>query len=140
VTGLPTAERDRWRMFRRGLVKRCANCGGGRLFTGWFTMRDRCPTCGYKFERQEGLAVGGMGINIIVTEALFGIFLLTALVVTIPDVPVLPLVLVGLAMNLLIPIAFYPFSKSIWAAIELMMRPLEPHEELDAMVNRPQSG
>ena len=28
------------------------------------------------------------------------------------------LVAVGLAMNLLIPIVFYPFSKSIWAAVE----------------------
>ena len=130
------AEQDKGRMFRRGLTKRCANCGSGRLFAGWFTMKSRCPSCGYRFERQEGLAVGGMGINIIVTEALFGIFLVTSLFLTVPDVPVLPLVLVGLAMNLVIPIVFYPFSKTIWAAIELMMRPLEPHEELEAMVHR----
>jgi uncharacterized protein (DUF983 family) len=133
------AETQKGRMFRRGLLKRCANCGSGGLFTGWFTMRERCPRCGYRFERQEGLVVGAMGINIIVTEALFGIFLITSLVMTVPDVPVAPLVAVGLAMNLIVPIAFYPFSKSIWAAVELMMRPLEPHEELDAMVNRPES-
>lgn len=127
-------------MLRRGLTKRCANCGGRGLFAGWFSMRERCPSCGYRFERQEGLAVGAMGINIIVTEALFGIFLITALFMTVPDVPVAPLLIVALAMNLVIPIVFYPFSKTIWAAVELMMRPLEPHEALDAMVNRPESG
>lgn len=123
-------------MFRRGLVKRCANCGHGRLFDGWFSMKVRCPGCGYKFERQEGLAVGAMGVNIIVTEALFGIFLVVALVLTVPDVPVVPLLVVALGMNLVIPIAFYPYSKTIWAAAELMMRPLEPHEELEALVYR----
>ena len=133
------AETNRARMLRRGLTKRCANCGRGRLFTGWFAMRERCPRCGYRFERQEGLAVGAMGINIIVTEALFGVFLITALFMTVPDVPVAPLLVVGLAMNLVIPIVFYPFSKTIWAAAELMMRPLEPHEELEAMVNRSES-
>jgi len=127
-------------MLRRGLTKRCANCGGRGLFEGWFSMKSRCPRCGYRFERQEGLAVGAMGINIIATEALFGIFLITALVMTVPDVPVVPLVLVALAMNLVIPIVFYPFSKTIWAAVELMMRPLEPHEELEAMVYRDESA
>ncbi|MGH2686571.1 MAG: DUF983 domain-containing protein, partial [Actinomycetota bacterium] len=93
------AEQDKGRMFRRGLTKRCANCGAGGLFEGWFAMKVRCPSCGYRFERQEGLAVGAMGVNIIVTEGLFGVFLVTALILTVPDVPVLPLVLVGLAMN-----------------------------------------
>ena len=134
------AEQDKGRMLRRGLTKRCANCGARGLFVGWFAMKPRCPRCGYRFERQEGLAVGAMGINIIATEALFGIFLITALVMTVPDVPVVPLVLVALAMNLVIPIVFYPFSKTIWAAVELMMRPLEPHEELEAMVYRDESA
>ena len=127
-------------MFRRGLVKRCANCGTGHLFDGWFSMKRRCPGCGYRFERQDGLAVGAMGINIMVTEALFGLFLIVSLVLTVPDVPVVPLVVVGLAMNLVIPIVFYPFSKTIWAAAELMMRPLEPHEELEALVHRDESA
>src|SRR5687768_3288692 len=94
------AEHDKWRMLRRGIVKRCPNCGARGLFQGWFAMKERCPGCGYRFERQEGLAVGGMGINIIVTEGLFAIFAVTALVLTIPDVPVLPLTLAGLAINL----------------------------------------
>ena len=127
-------------MLRRGLVRRCANCGSGGLFNGWFSMKVRCPRCGYRFERQEGLAVGAMGINIIVTEGLFGIFLVTALFLTVPDVPVLPLLVVALTMNLVIPIVFYPFSKTIWAAVELMMRPLEPHEELEAMVYRDETA
>jgi uncharacterized protein (DUF983 family) len=130
------AEHDRARMLRRGLVRRCANCGAGHLFDGWFRMKERCPGCGYRFEREEGLAVGAMAVNIVVTEALFGVFAVTALALTVPDVPVVPLTLVGLAMNLVVPIVFYPFSKTIWAAAELMMRPLEEHEEVEAMVHR----
>jgi hypothetical protein len=30
------------------------------------------------------------------------------------------------------PIVFYPIAASTWAAIDLLMRPLDPDEELDA--------
>ena len=126
-------------MFGRGMLRRCPNCGGGRLFRSWFKMAERCPRCGYKFERQEGFAVGAMAINIVVTEGLFAVFFVVALVATMPDPPLVPLLVGGLALNLVVPIAFYPFSKTIWAAADLSMRPLDEAELRDAAAARARS-
>jgi uncharacterized protein (DUF983 family) len=123
-------------MLARGLVRRCPNCGAGRLFRRWTQMRQRCPRCGYKFEREQGFIVGGMAINIVVTEAVFLVFLVVAVVVTLPDPPLGLLLVAGLVINLIVPIAFYPFSKTIWAAVELAMRPLEERELRDAEAAR----
>ena len=29
----------------RGLTRRCPQCGQGRLFDGWWTVRERCDAC-----------------------------------------------------------------------------------------------
>lgn len=31
---------------RRGLVGRCPNCGGGRMFDGYLSVVPECPACG----------------------------------------------------------------------------------------------
>jgi uncharacterized protein (DUF983 family) len=130
------AERGKARMLLRGLMKRCPNCGAGHLFRGWFTMIERCPRCRYRFERQEGFAVGAMAINIVVTEVLFLIFVGVSLLLTWPDPPVALLVGLGLALNIVVPIVFYPWSKTIWAAIDLAMRPLDESDLADAAAER----
>jgi uncharacterized protein (DUF983 family) len=38
----------------RGLRRRCPHCGEGELFERWFTLRDRCPTCGLQLELNPG--------------------------------------------------------------------------------------
>ena len=126
------AEQRRGRMLLRGLRKRCPNCGAGKLFGGYFRMVERCPRCGYRFERQEGFAVGAMAVNIVVTEALFFVFLIVSLVATWPDPPVGLLVGTGLALNLVMPVVLYPWSKTVWAAVDLAMRPLDEADLADA--------
>ena len=37
-----------------------------RLFTSWFRIRDRCPRCGLRLEREEGGFLGAMTMNYIV--------------------------------------------------------------------------
>ena len=39
---------------RRGLHRRCPNCGLGPLFTGWAHHVERCPACGLVYERNPG--------------------------------------------------------------------------------------
>jgi hypothetical protein len=99
-------------------------------------MVERCPCCGWKFNREEGHMLGGVAINLVATEFVFLVVLVVALILTVPDTPVLPLEIVGLTLNLVFPILFHPFSKTIWAAIDLVMRPLEPAEEADAALAR----
>ena len=45
-------------MLKRGRRRQCARCGGGDLFVSRYRLRDRCPTCGYRFEREPGFFLG----------------------------------------------------------------------------------
>jgi len=115
-------------MLGRAALRRCPVCGQGRLFRRWFHLVERCPRCGLRFERIEGHWTGDLGINTIVS---FGALLLTLLVgflVTWPEVPGPALFVVAVAVAALVPVVFYPWSKTIWLALDLMMRPLEPGE------------
>ena len=126
------AEQRRGRMLLRGVAKRCPNCGAGRLFRSYFRMAERCPRCGYRFERQDGFALGAMAVNIVVAEGLFLVFLLVSLIATWPDPPVGMLVATGLALNIVVPIVIYPWAKTVWAGIDLAMRPLDEEDLADA--------
>lgn len=119
----------------RGLVKHCPRCGGGHLYRGWFHMEERCPTCGYLFEREPGFFVGAYFINFGIVEG----FLFLMLMVFIgwkdqnPDAGMaLPIVL-GLLIGLLGPLVFYPYSRTIWSALDLLMTPMEMDEIVAAV-------
>ncbi|MCU1454960.1 MAG: hypothetical protein JWN46_3106 [Acidimicrobiales bacterium] len=118
-------------MLLRGCAKRCARCGRGRLYVGWFRMRDRCPRCGVQFEREEGFFTGALLINFAVTEGfVFAGLMIYILVLANASgaVSIAPVIIGGVALAVLAPIVFYPFSRTIWFAIHLAMAPLEPHE------------
>lgn len=111
------------RLLRRALVRRCPNCGGRGIFTGWFALRDACPRCGHVYDREPGYWVMAIIINTAVTEAIFGILFVGGLIVTAPEFPWAPLLLIGVATNVLVPLFFYPMSKTVWVAIDLYMHP-----------------
>ena len=124
-------------MLLRGLRKRCPRCGTGGLFQGWFQMRERCPGCHYRFEREEGWFLGAYVVNFGVTEGLLAIALgiYVILVADNPDVSIVPIVIAGVVAAVGAPIVFYPFSRTVWAAIDLTLRPLDPHEEAEAILD-----
>jgi len=127
------------RLLGRALLRHCPRCGAGGLFTRWFTMVERCPRCGMRFEREEGFFLGAYVVNFGVTEGLM-LLLLTAYVLVEANnangVSVLPVVLAAAGAAVLMPLAFYPVSRTIWVAVELVMRPLEAGEEADADAHR----
>ena len=115
----------------RGLRGRCPVCGQGHLFRHWFTMIDECPRCGLHFERTEGHWTGDLGINVIVS---FGALLLTLLggfLLSYPDPPGIGLLFAAFGVAILLPLLFFPVSKTIWLAIDLQFRPLGPDEVKD---------
>jgi uncharacterized protein (DUF983 family) len=116
----------------RGLTRRCARCGSGHLFKHYFTMVDDCPNCGLHFEREPGYFAGALAINIMAVGALFAIVFVALLAVTIPDVPVVELLIVLIPIAGFGPVIFYPFSKTIWVAIDraFLMR-LDRNERVD---------
>jgi uncharacterized protein (DUF983 family) len=119
---------SRGRLLWRALRKHCPVCDEGHLFRAWFTMRERCPRCGLRFERIEGHWSGDLGINTIVSFGALFLTLIIGFAVTYPDVPGVLLFVCAIAVAVIVPLAFFPFSKTLWLAIDLMMRPLEPGE------------
>ena len=123
------------RMLLRGAAKRCASCGGRRLFVGWFRMAERCPSCGYRFEREEGFFLGAYVMNLVIAQ---GLVILLAVVPTIvllnsdADANLVPVFLAGVLGAVLAPLVFYPLSKTLWVAIELILRPIDVTEPGDA--------
>lgn len=59
----------RGQIIARGLTHRCPNCGAKALFEPGrpFTLQAACPSCGLKFERDEGSFLGAMSLNYGVT-------------------------------------------------------------------------
>jgi uncharacterized protein (DUF983 family) len=110
----------------RGLARRCPRCGLGKLFTGWFRFPERCPRCGLRFEREEGAFLGSLTINYAVTGMAFFALLIGWMVVGGPDVRWVPLVASSVAVVLIVPLVFYPFAKTIWAAIDYLIQRTEP--------------
>jgi len=119
-------------MVGRALLLRCPWCGGKGWTTGLLKRSERCRTCGYKYERQPGFSLGAVTMNTIVTFGLLALVLTVGIVVTYPDIAAMPIVIVSLAVTLVVPIAFYPFSYTLWAAVDLFMRPLDQSELADA--------
>jgi uncharacterized protein (DUF983 family) len=97
------------------------------MFRGWFSLNSRCPGCGLSFERdeQEDYWLGAYLANFIVTEVVFAVLVLVILIATWPE-PWWPLLWWGgAAQMILTPILFYPFSKALWLAGDLLFRPEE---------------
>jgi uncharacterized protein (DUF983 family) len=118
-------------LLTRGITKRCPLCGGGDLFTGWFTMRERCPRCDFPLDRVEGHWLGSLGVNTIVSFGALFATVVAGVVIFYPDIPVLGLMVAVVVVGLVVPLLFFPFSHTIWSAIDLAMRPVEPDDDVD---------
>lgn len=117
---------------RRGLTKRCAVCGSGDLFDGWFRLCTHCPRCGVRFEREAGFFVAALFVNLALTEVVMFAWLAGVTVATIPHPPVWWLIGGSVAVCIVLPIALYPMSKTLWFAVHLVMQPLDLDEEAEA--------
>jgi uncharacterized protein (DUF983 family) len=130
VVSRPTPSRGRSLWW--GSTRRCARCGQGRLFRRYFTLVPDCPRCGLHFEREPGYFAGALAVNLIVTGFAFTAVFVALVAATIPHVPVLPLLAVLVPIVVVVPILYYPFSKTLWIAIDraILMR-LDANEQRD---------
>jgi uncharacterized protein (DUF983 family) len=123
-----------WRMIARGLRRRCPRCNGSGWWTGWLKRVPCCRSCGYRYEREDGFSLGAITINMIATFLLLGLLFAVGFFLSYPSVAVAPMLIIGGIVVAILPVAFYPLSYTVWAAIDLVMRPLDAGEEADAMV------
>lgn len=121
------------RMFGRALRRSCPNCGGRPIFRKWVRMEPRCPSCGLVLDRKEsGYALGGFWLNMLFAEGTTALLFITTLVVTWPSPP-WNLLQYGLpALALLTPILFYPFSRTLFLALDLAVRPASREETVSS--------
>jgi uncharacterized protein (DUF983 family) len=108
------------------LRKRCPRCGRRRIFRSWFHLTEWCANCTLRFEREQGGFLGAMTINFLVSIVAWVAMFVVVLFFTVPDVPVAPLMIASVAVLVVVPLWFYPRSKTIWAAIEFLVARSEP--------------
>lgn len=87
-------------------------------------MTERCPSCGLVLTRKEsGYSLGGFWLNMLFAEGLTITLFIATLVRTWPDPP-WTLLQYGLPLMALVsPVVFYPFSKTLFLALDLAVRP-----------------
>lgn len=119
------------RMLLRGLLRRCPLCGGGRVFATFFRKVPRCPRCNFPLQREEGHWIGALGMNTVVTLGLLLVTMAVAFVITWEERRALPIFVACFVVAGLTPILFFGSSQTLWSAIDLAMRPLEPDDDVD---------
>jgi uncharacterized protein (DUF983 family) len=117
-------------MLWRGVRRCCPWCGDRRAyFTGWFAKQDSCRRCGVGWRRADvGFELGAATVNTIITFGLIVVGLGIGLVATAPDFAVVELLIGLVVAAAVVPVAVYPFSYTLWQALDLAMRPPAPGE------------
>ncbi len=94
------------------------------MFTSWFSMLPTCPACGFRFERGErGYWLGAYFVNLVLMETAFVLWFVGYLVLSWPSPDWLLLLATTLALMLVMPIAGFPFSRTLFLAFDLWVRP-----------------
>ena len=117
ASGVPT-------LLWRALTRACPNCGGRGAFRNYWKYKERCPTCGIHLERgEQGYIVGTYMFNLVASELVFVLVMVTWMLRTWPDVPWKWVQYGGVALCLLMPIIFYPVAKALFLAFHLFFLP-----------------
>ena len=92
-------------------------------------MYERCPVCGWRFEREEGYWTGAIAVNMTVTALLIVIILVpVAIALATSQIPVLELMIVSLPLPIVLSLLIFRHAKSFWMSFDFMMHPAEPDE------------
>ena len=102
-------------------------CGASEIWATRFKLVPTCPDCGLLFEREEGFWLGAFVINFGVGEGTVGMLLMVFLFVAInhPGMGLAPWLVGGALLAVVLPIWFFPHSRTIWTAFDLGMRSKE---------------
>jgi uncharacterized protein (DUF983 family) len=118
----------------RGLRLLCPKCGQAPIFRGWFSMYDRCPVCGRRFNRAPGYLLGSIYINYGVTAMLvvvtyFSLYFTDTLSGK-------PLLAALTAFSFAFPLWFFRYARSLWIAFDERWDPWPNAEERREEANR----
>lgn len=105
----------------RAVRLRCPRCGRAPLFRRWFVMNSVCAVCDLRFERAQGYWVGAIYVNYAVTTviAIVGYLVLWRFA----DLSTAWQLGVWLPFVVAFPLWFFPYSRSLWLAVEYAINP-----------------
>jgi hypothetical protein len=97
-------------------------------------MVPRCPRCDYAFAREEGFLLGAFVVNFGVT--IVGLALIMGVLIAVlaggGSSRAIGATAVAAALEaIVVPIVFYPVSKTLWTAVDLVMHRGETWARLD---------
>ena len=114
---------------KRAFLLRCPYCGKGKLFRRGFTMYEKCPVCGWRFERESGYWTGAIAVNLVVTELLIAIIVVpVATWLALTQQPITLLLVIGIPMPFVLPFLFFRHAKSFWMNFDFRVHPVDPEE------------
>ncbi len=118
------------RLFGRAFALRCPHCGKGPVLQHWLKLRVKCGSCSLRLQRGEHDNFTG---SMFILFGLVGVAVFAVLTVTILASAETPWDLLETGLPVLaaaLGVFFFPFSKLLWLAFDLMLRPVT-REELD---------
>jgi uncharacterized protein DUF983 len=110
----------------------------------WSRLVPNCPVCGLGLERgEQGYWLGAYFFNLMAMETVFSVWVVGFLLVTWPTPPWELVQATTIALMVVVPIAFFPYSKTLFLAFDLWVRPpteedfVLPHEEARVVRRKP---
>jgi uncharacterized protein (DUF983 family) len=90
-------------------------------------MRTRCPACALKLDRgTPDHFVGAYLVNLILAELLFATGFGVWLIGVWPVVPWERMQVVAVVAMVTAPLLSYPFTRTVWLAVDLILDPVRP--------------
>jgi uncharacterized protein (DUF983 family) len=116
------------RMVLRALALHCPRCGGRGIWRTWFKTKHACPTCGLVLERGESddYWLGAYMFNLVAAEIVSVAIAVMIIIASWPQVAWNRVWGLSIVLAVLMPLAFFPFSRDLWLAFDLTFR----HHEL----------
>jgi uncharacterized protein (DUF983 family) len=116
------------RLFGRAFRLRCPHCGRGPVLQHWLRLRVKCGACGLRLQRGEHDTFVGSMFILFTLVGLAGYAVLAVTMAATDETPwsTLEYGLPALAVVLLL--VLFPFSKLLWLAFDLTLRPVTPAE------------
>ncbi|MGH2550535.1 MAG: DUF983 domain-containing protein [Thermomicrobiales bacterium] len=115
---LPKESGPRFRaLISRAFRRVCPYCGQSKLFKRWFNMNDQCPHCGVIYNREDGYFLGAFAMNLVIAEFL-GMGAVVVLLLR-SDLSLIQQEVIAIGVAVLLPVLFYPFSRTLWMALDL---------------------
>lgn len=116
---LPPGGAPRFRtLLGRGLKLHCPYCGAGGIVKPPFGIETCCPRCGYRFAPEDGYFLGGYALNLIGAEVL-GLGVVIVILLR-GNYSLYQQEAIAIAAAIVLPIVFFPWSRTLWMTIDLM--------------------